>query len=189
MVLVDNLCQGPGGFNVLNPSSTKTDKNPLIATLAKHYSKVIIKEQLRCAGNNKTVYNPAPLYEKVDIHSVSTTDVKTMGAEHLAVNSLQEYGFDKILKDLKFSDKEIDYAKMLIVARLVHPASERETARGIFDLKETVILYDLTNTYFEGSKRTSRLSKPGKSKERRNDRPLVTLALTVDEDGFPKQSK
>jgi transposase len=151
------------------------------------------------------------------------------------VSSLQEYGFEKILKSLGFSDKEIDYAKMLIVARLVHPASELETARwinensalcelagakvlvydnalhrtacllfehheaieqrlaqtarGLFDLKETVILYDLTNTYFEGSKRASRLAKPGKSKERRDDRPLVTLALTVDEEGFPKQSK
>lgn len=209
--------------------------DPEIEMLARHYTKVIIKQQLRCAESNNAVYNLPPLYERVDIHSVSTTDVKTMGAEHVAVSSLQEYGFDKILKDLKFSDKEIGYAKMLIAARLVHPASERETAiwinensavcelintnavvydnalhrvaclllehheaiekelsqtaRGIFDLKETVILYDLTNTYFEGSKRASRISKPGKSKERRNDRPLVTLALTVDEDGFPKQSK
>jgi len=73
MVLVDNLCQGPGGFNVLNPSSTKTDKNPLIATLAKHYSKVIIKEQLRCAENNKTVYNTAPLYETQGHSSITFT--------------------------------------------------------------------------------------------------------------------
>ena len=40
--------------------------------------------------------------------------------------------------------------------------------------------------YFEGSKRNSKIAKPGRSKERRNDRPLVTLALTVDSDGFPK---
>jgi len=59
----------------------------------------------------------------------------------------------------------------------------------IFSLEESVILYDLTNTYFEGSKRGSRIAKPGgKSKERRNDRPLITLALTVDEEGFPKHS-
>ena len=65
-----------------------------------------------------------------------------------------------------------------------------QSARKEFDLKERVILYDLTNTYFEGSKDCSKIAKHGgNSKERRNDRPLVTLSLTVDEDGFPKQSK
>jgi hypothetical protein len=62
-----------------------------------------------------------------------------------------------------------------------------------------VILYDLTNTYlpvrstqtgFEGSKRGSKIAQPGgKSKERRNDRPLVTLALVIDGEGFPKRSR
>ncbi|MBE7445775.1 MAG: hypothetical protein HS132_11210 [Planctomycetia bacterium] len=52
-----------------------------------------------------------------------------------------------------------------------------------------MILYDLTNTYFEGSKRGSKVARHGKSKERRNDCPILTLSLTVDEEGFPKQSK
>ena len=65
-----------------------------------------------------------------------------------------------------------------------------EAAQKIFSLKETIILYDLTNTYFAGSKKNSKIARHGgKSKERRNDRPLVTLALTVDGEGFPKQSK
>ena len=65
-----------------------------------------------------------------------------------------------------------------------------EAARKEYDLNETVILYDLTNTYFEGSKEGSKLAKiGGNSKERRNDRPLVTLSLRVDEEGFPKRSK
>ena len=73
-----------------------------------------------------------------------------------------------------------------------HAAIEQalsERAREIFSLKETVILYDLTNTYFEGSKRGSKIAKHGLSKERRNDCPLITLSLTIDEEGFPKQSK
>jgi transposase len=65
-----------------------------------------------------------------------------------------------------------------------------ESARKAFCLEETVILYDLTNTYFEGSKKGSKIARHGgKSKEKRNDRPLVTLALTVDGEGFPKRSK
>jgi transposase len=64
-----------------------------------------------------------------------------------------------------------------------------ESAREIFSLKETIILYDLTNTYFEGTMKNSKIASPGKSKERRNDRPLITLALTLDGNGFPKRSR
>jgi len=64
-----------------------------------------------------------------------------------------------------------------------------QKAKEIFSLKETVFLYDLTNTYFEGTKSDSKITGFGRSKERRNDRPLVTLALIVDQEGFPKQSK
>ena len=64
-----------------------------------------------------------------------------------------------------------------------------QVAREIFGLKETIILYDLTNTYFEGSKKGSKIAKHAKSKDKRNDRPVITLALTLDAQGFPKQSK
>jgi hypothetical protein len=63
-----------------------------------------------------------------------------------------------------------------------------QKAVDLFDLQENIILYDLTNTFFESPKRESEIAQYGKSKERRNDTPLVTLALTVDEDGFPKRS-
>lgn len=64
-----------------------------------------------------------------------------------------------------------------------------DAAREKFSLGETIVLYDLTNTYFEGTKKNSVIAKPGFSKERRNDRPLATLALCVDEEGFPKHSR
>jgi hypothetical protein len=215
-------------------------EGPEIEQLAKHYARIIIKERLvqqKAADkvNEQVEQEYRPSYERVDINSVTTSDSRTIGAEHIVTSAMQSYGVDKILKELEFSDSQIDYAKILIASRLVHPGSERETvrwvnensaicellgtdvtvydnalhrvacqimdshtdiedrlsrtAREIFDLRETVILYDLTNTYFEGSKQGSKISKPGKSKERRNDRPLVTLALTVDGDGFPKQSR
>jgi hypothetical protein len=213
-----------------------------IENLARHYASIIIKEQIQnrseiIKSDNEAITNKTeePTYERIDIDSVSTSDVKTIGAEHIIVEALKTYQFDSILRDLNFSNNEIDYAKMLITGRLVHPGSERETARwinensaipellasevrvydnalhrtaclmmdhhdkiehylsqkahGLFHLKETVILYDLTNTYFEGSKRDSKIAKPARSKDRRHDRPLITLALAVDEDGFPKRSK
>lgn len=60
--------------------------------------------------------------------------------------------------------------------------------RNIFSLQETITLYDLTNTYFEGRCLANPLARHGHSKEKRSDCPLVTLALVLDGSGFPKRS-
>lgn len=64
-----------------------------------------------------------------------------------------------------------------------------ERERGLFDLDEVITLYDLTNTYFEGESRANANAKRGKSKEKRNDCPLVTLALVLDGSGFIRRSE
>jgi transposase len=61
--------------------------------------------------------------------------------------------------------------------------------KNLFGFQETITLYDLTNTYFEGSSEANELGKRGHSKEKRTDCPLVTLALMLDSSGFPKCSK
>jgi len=69
---------------------------------------------------------------------------------------------------------------------------ERELAqreRGLFQLGEKVILYDLTNAYLTGRAHESTQARHGRSKEKRSDCPLLTLALVLDEDGFPKASR
>ena len=58
----------------------------------------------------------------------------------------------------------------------------------LFDLKDLIVLYDLTNSYFEGEKRGSSLARYGRSKEKRTDCPLVVLALVVNVEGFIKYS-
>jgi hypothetical protein len=213
--------------------------DPEIERLAKHYAKVIVKEKLnqeseRVASDNGQDRLSAD-FESVDINSVSNSEARKIGAEHVVLAQMREYKLDKMLKELGFTANQVNYAKILIAGRLVHPSSERETARWanedsaiiellqaktnvydtalhrtsallweqhdtieqrlsqsareIFGLKETIILYDLTNTYFEGSKKGSKIAKHAKSKDKRNDRPVVTLALTLDDQGFPKQSK
>ncbi|MDA3790888.1 MAG: IS1634 family transposase [Desulfobacula sp.] len=61
--------------------------------------------------------------------------------------------------------------------------------KNLFGFQETITLYDLTNTYFEGRSEANKLGKRGHSKEKRSDCPLVTLALMLDSSGFPKCSK
>jgi transposase len=63
------------------------------------------------------------------------------------------------------------------------------TARTLFDLQETVTLYDLSNTYFEGEAQLNRKARRGRSKEKRSDCPLVTLGLVLDGSGFVRRSQ
>lgn len=58
----------------------------------------------------------------------------------------------------------------------------------LFDLDDKIILYDLTNTYFEGMMKGSKLAKFGKSKEKRTDARLIVLAVVVNREGFLKYS-
>lgn len=61
--------------------------------------------------------------------------------------------------------------------------------RSLFSLGETVTLYDLTNTYFEGEMKQNKKAARGFSKEKRFDSPLLTLGLVLDGSGFIKKSK
>ncbi len=61
--------------------------------------------------------------------------------------------------------------------------------KEIFSLPERMCFFDLTNTYFEGQMAENPKAKRGRSKEKRRDCKLLTLALVIDEHGFPKYSK
>lgn len=65
----------------------------------------------------------------------------------------------------------------------------RLSERDLFSLEEKIILYDLTNTYFEGGATKNPKAKRGHSKEKQKGCPLITLGLVTDEMGFPKRSQ
>ena len=62
-------------------------------------------------------------------------------------------------------------------------------ALDLFDLVPTVTLYDLTNSFLEGSGKGIDKAARGRSKEKRRDCPLLTLALVVDGSGFVRRSR
>jgi transposase len=64
-----------------------------------------------------------------------------------------------------------------------------DSIQSLFNLEETVTLYDLTNTYFEGEAEDNPDADFGRSKEKRTDCPLVTLGLVLDGSGFVRRSK
>src|SRR5487761_2065377 len=63
------------------------------------------------------------------------------------------------------------------------------TIQTLFGLEETVTLYDLTNTYFEGAANANPMAARGRSKEKRSDCPLLTLGMVLDGSGFVRRSK
>jgi transposase len=78
--------------------------------------------------------------------------------------------------------------------KLLQHQSALETFLGaqeqtLFDLNRSIVLYDLTNTYFEGQCTQNPKAQFGRSKEKRSDCPLVTLGLVLDGNGFPLSSQ
>lgn len=60
--------------------------------------------------------------------------------------------------------------------------------KALFDMNETIALYDLTNTFFEGSAKANPNAQRGRCKHKRSGCPLVTLGLVLNGSGFPRKS-
>ena len=54
----------------------------------------------------------------------------------------------------------------------------------LFGLQDRLVIFDISNTYFETRKSHSRLASWGRSKERRDDCPLVVFTGVINADGF-----
>jgi transposase len=85
-------------------------------------------------------------------------------------------------------DRVYKVSDMLLHHKAEIEAHLRTRESSLFQLEERIILYDLTNTFFEGSGRYNGKAHFDVSKEKRTDCPLVTLGLVLDADGFPKKS-
>lgn len=58
----------------------------------------------------------------------------------------------------------------------------------LFNIDNRIVLFDLTNFYFEGRKEGSAKARFGRSKEKRNDCRLLVLALCINKEGFIRYS-
>ena len=100
------------------------------------------------------------------------------------ISELTEVSLEKIKKDAiyEIADQLLKYKD---------PIEEHlfQREKKIFPDRGSLYLFDLTNFYLEGEATGNTLAKYGKSKEKRNDCPLVSLALVVDRHGFPVISR
>jgi transposase len=64
-----------------------------------------------------------------------------------------------------------------------------EQQKALHCYADTIVLYDLTNTYMEGQSKKNQKAQFGFSKEKRSDCPLVTLGLVLSSQGFLRHSE
>jgi len=113
------------------------------------------------------------------------SELKTVSfiKENSAVCELTGHNRDKITKDKLY---KISHDLYSVKDELENYLSKR--TNELFDLDDKIIIYDLTNTYFEGRMQNSRKAKFGRSKEKRNDAKLIVLAVVINREGFLKYS-
>lgn len=113
------------------------------------------------------------------------SELKTVSwiKENSAVCEITGFDKEKITKDLLY---DISHKLYSLKSSFEQHLSKR--TNELFDLEDKIILYDLTNTYFEGRMQGSKIAKFGRSKEKRSDAKIVVLAVVVNREGFLKYS-
>ena len=115
------------------------------------------------------------------------------GSEHATLEWAKQRSTASEL--LGFDLKNMSLNPLYRVSDLLHAQKDkiekqlRDKEKKLYSLEESLFIYDLTNTYFEGQGKLHPDLKYGRSKEKRSDCPLLTLGMIVDKNGFPKKSK
>ena len=126
----------------------------------------------------------------VTTHIISRTvfpasEYKTVSwiKENSGVCELTSYDPGKVTKDRLY-----DISRKLYEEKAGLENHLSRCTNELFNLQDKIILYDLTNTYFEGQMKNSQIAKRSRSKEKRSDCKLIVLAVVINADGFLKYS-
>jgi len=98
-----------------------------------------------------------------------------------ALGDILETDFSELNEDSLYRNLDKLYPKREQIEREL---AERE--KTLLNLDDTVYLYDLTSTYFEGLAETNPQAKRGYSRDKRPDCKQVLVGLVLDREGFPK---
>jgi len=106
--------------------------------------------------------------------------LQTVAIEEIVGLDVSQHGDDRFYRISDKLLKNRDY----IEENLYH----RE--KDLFSLEDSIFLYDLSNTYFEGvCAKNPKAQYNGNQKEKRTDCPQVVVALVLDGDGFIRRHR
>jgi transposase len=124
--------------------------------------------QLTCAMTLNRLIHPASELAMPDwIRSTALADILQVDFQDLAEDALYR-NLDKLHKQ-----------------RVTIEAALAEREKTLFSLDQTVFLYDVTSTFFEGLALANPKAKRGYSRDHRSDCKQVLIGLAVNRDGFP----
>jgi len=89
----------------------------------------------------------------------------------------------------------ISHRQLYAVSDLLYAHKEQideflyKRVTDIFDLNDKLVIFDISNTYFESRKDESKIAKHGRSKEKRTDCPLVVFTGVINAQGFIRHSR
>jgi transposase len=168
----------------------------------------------------------------VNVECIEIEEVRQAGPVHAGHQMWLKLGLDDVLKEAGFNAAARRLTEVMVLNRLIRPASEHampqwvgtsacaeilqtdlkplsddrlyrhldrlhpkrgvieaklvQRERNLFNLDETLCLYDLTSTYFEGQAKANRKAQRGYSRDHRPDCKQVLIGLVLDGEGFPK---
>ncbi|TQM42381.1 IS1634 family transposase [Flavobacterium branchiophilum] len=149
------------------------------------------------------------MYEKLGFEQIfkelnwSESDIKMAQLSILSrtIFSASEHKTAQILRDNSALTSIIDYNKSF-THRDLYPILDKlhdfqmqidkklyANINTLFDIDQSIVIYDLSNLYFEGRKATSEIAQFGRSKEKRYDCKQVVFTGIIDSKGFIKHSK
>ena len=129
----------------------------------------------------------------VKLETLTQHEARIIGCENLCNSTMRMLDIRKYLTSRGWKRDHINFALMQIIARAIYPYSELKTVRYLrentalaemFGIEEKILLFDITNSYFEGKMENSELCQYGRSKEKRDDCKIVVLAAVVNTEGL-----
>ncbi|MHB8345502.1 MAG: IS1634 family transposase, partial [Ferrimicrobium sp.] len=148
------------------------------------YNELGFEEILRGAGlEDKTLPIAKAVILARLIHPGSDLATYRWIRDNSALAELAGIDLAKFTKDQVYEVADLLYGQKKTFERALFHSS-----CALFPTDETLFLFDLTNTYFEGNAKANTLAKYGHSKEKRYC-ALVSLALVVDSRGLPVYSE
>ena len=92
-------------------------------------------------------------------------------------------------------DQTITHKQLYAISDMLYKHKEKiddflyQHITDMFDLDDKLVIFDISNTYFETHKANSKIAKYGRSKEKRNDCPVVVFTGVINAQGFIRHSR
>lgn len=131
--------------------------------------------------------------DEVDKALISITARAIYGSSEYKTAQILE--MNSSLKECLGYEETITHKQLYRVADLLYENKEiierdlYARIKDLFSIEDSIVIFDISNTYFEPRKAGSRLANYGRSKEKRYDCPIVVFTGVINSDGFIRHSR